>query len=107
MSELAAYSSLFLSAFSAATLLPGSSEALLAGFVATEKGTLHYSSRWQPLAMWRDRRSIGRWDVFLFSIATENGFQCRRRAINGQFGGMSGSVFGRCCWPGCPLSATR
>ena len=40
MSELAAYSSLFLSAFSAATLLPGSSEALLAGFVATEKGTL-------------------------------------------------------------------
>ena len=38
MSELAVYSSLFLSAFSAATLLPGSSEALLTGFVATEQG---------------------------------------------------------------------
>jgi len=40
MSEFAIYSSLFLSAFSAATLLPGSSEALLAGFVATEKGAV-------------------------------------------------------------------
>jgi membrane protein YqaA with SNARE-associated domain len=38
MSELAVYSSLFLSAFSAATLLPGSSEALLTGFVATGQG---------------------------------------------------------------------
>ncbi len=40
MSDLAVYSSLFLSAFSAATLLPGSSEALLTGFIAKEKGTL-------------------------------------------------------------------
>jgi membrane protein YqaA with SNARE-associated domain len=40
MTELAVYSSLFLSAFSAATLLPGSSEALLTGFIATEQGTL-------------------------------------------------------------------
>jgi membrane protein YqaA with SNARE-associated domain len=39
MSDLAVYASLFLSAFSAATLLPGSSEALLMSFVATEKGT--------------------------------------------------------------------
>jgi membrane protein YqaA with SNARE-associated domain len=40
MTEFAVYSSLFLSAFSAATLLPGSSEALLTGFIATEQGTL-------------------------------------------------------------------
>jgi membrane protein YqaA with SNARE-associated domain len=40
MSEFAIYSSLFLSAFSAATLLPGSSEALLTGFIASEKGTV-------------------------------------------------------------------
>lgn len=40
MSDLAVYSSLFLSAFSAATLLPGSSEALLTGFVATEQGAV-------------------------------------------------------------------
>lgn len=40
MSELAVYSSLFLSAFSAATLLPGSSEALLTGYVATEQGAV-------------------------------------------------------------------
>ncbi|NKB22370.1 MAG: DedA family protein [Alphaproteobacteria bacterium] len=40
MSEFAVYSSLFLSAFSAATLLPGSSEALLTGYIATEQGSL-------------------------------------------------------------------
>lgn len=34
------YGSLFLSAFLSATLLPGSSEALLAGYVATETGTI-------------------------------------------------------------------
>ena len=39
MSDLTIYFSLFLSAFSAATLLPGSSEALLMTFVATERGT--------------------------------------------------------------------
>lgn len=38
MSDLAIYSSLFLSAFLAATLLPGSSEVLLTGFLATEQG---------------------------------------------------------------------
>lgn len=36
----AAYAGLFLSAFSAATLLPGSSEALLATFIATERGAV-------------------------------------------------------------------
>lgn len=39
MNEIAVYSSLFLSAFLAATLLPGSSEALLTGFIAKEQGT--------------------------------------------------------------------
>lgn len=39
MSDFAVYSSLFLSAFSAATLLPGSSEALLTGYLATDKGS--------------------------------------------------------------------
>jgi membrane protein YqaA with SNARE-associated domain len=39
MTDLAVYASLFLSAFTAATLLPGSSEALLAGFAVAEKGT--------------------------------------------------------------------
>lgn len=39
MTDLAVYASLFVSAFSAATLLPGSSEALLTGYIATEKGT--------------------------------------------------------------------
>ena len=39
MSDPAVYFSLFLSAFSAATLLPGSSEALLAGYAVTETGT--------------------------------------------------------------------
>lgn len=39
MTDLAVYASLFFSAFSAATLLPGSSEALLTGYIATEKGT--------------------------------------------------------------------
>ena len=38
MTDLAVYSSLFLSAFAAATLLPGSSEALLTSFIASEKG---------------------------------------------------------------------
>lgn len=38
MNDLAIYSSLLISAFSAATLLPGSSEALLTGFIATEQG---------------------------------------------------------------------
>ncbi|MDA0652630.1 MAG: DedA family protein, partial [Proteobacteria bacterium] len=37
--DIAIYSSLFLSAFTAATLLPGSSEALLAGFTATDQGS--------------------------------------------------------------------
>ena len=39
MSDLTVYFSLFLSAFSAATLLPGSSEALLAGYAVTKTGT--------------------------------------------------------------------
>jgi membrane protein YqaA with SNARE-associated domain len=39
MSDPAVYFSLFLSAFSAATLLPGSSEALLVGFAITETGS--------------------------------------------------------------------
>lgn len=38
MTELAAYGGLFLSAFLAATLLPGSSEALLTGLVAAGQG---------------------------------------------------------------------
>ena len=38
MSDPAIYLSLFLSAFSAATMLPGSSEALLAGYAVTETG---------------------------------------------------------------------
>jgi membrane protein YqaA with SNARE-associated domain len=39
MSDPNVYFSLFLSAFSAATLLPGSSEALLAGYAVTKTGT--------------------------------------------------------------------
>ena len=39
MTDLFVYASLFLSAFTAATLLPGSSEALLTGYIATGKGT--------------------------------------------------------------------
>jgi membrane protein YqaA with SNARE-associated domain len=38
MNDLAAYAGLFLSAFTAATLLPGTSEALLAGLIAGGKG---------------------------------------------------------------------
>ena len=40
MSDATVYFSLFLSAFSAATLLPGSSEAVLVGYAATKTGTL-------------------------------------------------------------------
>jgi membrane protein YqaA with SNARE-associated domain len=39
MDDPGVYLGLFLSAFSAATLLPGSSEALLAGFIAAERGS--------------------------------------------------------------------
>ncbi|MEH6547149.1 MAG: YqaA family protein [Sneathiella sp.] len=40
MSLISVYGTLFLSAFLSATLLPGSSEALLAAYIATEKGNI-------------------------------------------------------------------
>ncbi|MCR9215411.1 MAG: DedA family protein [Proteobacteria bacterium] len=40
MTAIPVYGSLFLSAFLSATLLPGSSEALLTGYVATENGAI-------------------------------------------------------------------
>jgi membrane protein YqaA with SNARE-associated domain len=91
MSDLAVYSSLLLSAFLAATLLPGSSEALLTSFIATEKGTpfvllavatvgnvagsavnwglgrflIHYRDRkWFPVSEHRYRQALGWYERF-------------------------------------------
>jgi hypothetical protein len=107
LTDLAAYAGLFVSAFTSATLLPGSSEAALIALLALGRGDagllVVVATAGNVLG------SCVNWVLgrFFSSFATDAGFRSTNGPTSVPPPGSAAMASGRCCCRGCRSSGTR